>query len=805
MRYGSVCSGIEAATVAWAPLGWKAAWFAEIEKFPSAVLAARWPEVPNLGDMTKIAAAVRAGEVEAPDVLVGGTPCQAFSIAGLRNGLADARGQLTLSYVELADAIDDKRREAGEEEAIIVWENVPGVLSTKDNAFGCFLAGLAGEDEAIEPGDRPAAGKSNQFWRWSKKTGQHIAAWPQRGCVYGPQRALAWVVRDAQYFGVAQRRKRVFVVASARTGFDPAEVLFEFDGVRRDSAPRRESQPEIAGNVGECFKVGSHWDNPANPHPTLNQSNNIGGIGASNQEIFSQRGSGLVSNSYADLSRTLLGKENDSTAEDLETYVVHGTQDPDVNRELAHTLGRNNGQENACIAFSYKDHGADASFDLSPTMRAGNHDTSHANSGQPPAIAYAFKAGQVSKAGGIGYAEEQAPTLTSASSGTNLVPAICIQHASIGRHDSAGPQGKGFQEDVAFTQDSRSSADVVQFGMQVRRLTPVECERLQGFPDDHTLIAWRGKGASECSDGPRYKAIGNSMAVPVMRWIGERIAAALPVEKAAPSAWQRPFLKWAGGKYSLMPELDRLIPAGTRLVEPFVGGGSVFLNSDKHERFLLADANPDLINLYQMLAVVPEQVTVLARQLFAEMSDEPGYFAVRQAFNEQHMTGPERAAAFLYLNRHCFNGLIRYNRAGEFNVGWGKKTGPYFPNKELLAFAAVAPNCIFMNAGYRRTLSLASEGDVVYCDPPYEPLPGTAGFTNYAAGGFVWADQVALVESCVAAHQRGARVVISNSTAPRIIELYEQHGFTLHHVSARRSISSKASTRENAADIVAIL
>ncbi|WP_433689743.1 DNA adenine methylase [Kosakonia cowanii] len=273
----------------------------------------------------------------------------------------------------------------------------------------------------------------------------------------------------------------------------------------------------------------------------------------------------------------------------------------------------------------------------------------------------------------------------------------------------------------------------------------------------------------------------------------------------SPRAWQRPFLKWAGGKYSLLHELDLLIPAGARLIEPFVGGGSVFLNSRKHESFLLADANPDLINLYQMLAAVPEQVTLLARQLFAEMSDEPGYFSVRQAFNAQQMTGPARAAAFLYLNRHCFNGLIRYNRAGEFNVGWGKKTGPYFPDKELLAFAAVAPSCVFMNAGYRRTLSLAGEGDVVYCDPPYEPLPGTAGFTNYSAGGFVWADQVALVESCVAAHQRGARVVISNSTAPRLIELYEQHGFTLHHVSARRSISSKASTRENAADIVAIL
>ncbi|WP_410198938.1 phage N-6-adenine-methyltransferase [Citrobacter braakii] len=472
MKYGSVCSGIEAASKAWEPIGWKPAWFSEIEPFPSAVLAHHWPEVTNLGDMTKISDAVRAGDVEAPDVLVGGTPCQAFSIAGLREGLSDDRGQLTLSYVELANAIDAKRRERGEPESIIVWENVPGVLSSKDNAFGCFLAGLAGESSELQP----AGGK-----------------WTHAGCVSGPERVIAWRVLDAQFFGVAQRRRRVFVVASARKGFDPAAVLFELDSVRRDSAPSRESQPEVARNAGERPKVGSHWDNPANPHPTLNQSNNIGGIGASNQELFSQRGSGLVSDSYSDASRTLLAKENDSTAEDLETYVVHGTQDPDINRELAHTLGRNNGQENACIAFSYKDNGADATSDLSPTIRAGNHDKSHANSGQPPAI--------------------------------------CIQHASIGRHDAAGPQGKGYQEDVAFTQDSRSSADVVQYGMQVRRLTPIECERLQGFPDNHTMIRWRGKDAAECPDGPRYKAIGNSMAVPVMRWIGERIAAALPAEK----------------------------------------------------------------------------------------------------------------------------------------------------------------------------------------------------------------------------------------------------------------------------------
>ncbi|EAM9430800.1 DNA (cytosine-5-)-methyltransferase [Salmonella enterica] len=778
MRYGSVCSGIEAASVAWEPLGWQPAWFAEIEAFPSAVLATHWPDVTNLGDMTGIAAAVRGGEVEAPDVLVGGTPCQAFSIAGLRNGLADARGQLTLSYVELANAIDDKRRERGEEEAIIVWENVPGVLSSKDNAFGCFIGALAGESCELQP----AGGK-----------------WPNAGCVYGPSRIVAWRVLDAQFFGVAQRRKRVFVVASARKEFDPAEVLFEFESVRRDTPPRREPQTAVTTDTGSSAEGGSHWDNPANPHPTLNQSNSIGGIGASNQEIFAQRGAGIVGAyrmtafgeysgdgtastvkardykdatdlavTYSDVSRTLLSKSNDSMAEDLETYAIHGTQDPDANHELAHTLGRNHGQENACIAFSYKDNGADATADLSPTIRAGNHDTSHANSGQPPAIAYAFKAGQGSKAGGIGYAKEQSPTLTSASSGTNLTPAVI-------------------------------------HGVAVRRLTPVECERLQGFPDNHTLISWRGKDAADCPDGQRYKAIGNSMAVPVMRWIGERIAEALPIQEPTPRRWQRPFLKWAGGKYSLLPELERLIPAGKRLIEPFVGGGSVFLNSDKHERFLLADINADLINLYQMLAIVPDSVIAEAMKAFRHLNDAENYTAIREAFNAWQLNAIERAAAFLYLNRHCFNGLMRYNLDGFFNVGWGKYKAPYFPEKELMAFRKKSSACVFMNAGFERTLRLAGDGDVVYCDPPYEPMPGTAGFTSYASGGFSWDSQVALAESCVAAHQRGAKVFISNSTAPRVIELYEQHGFTLHRVNARRSISSKGSTRETANDIVASL
>lgn len=228
MNYLDVCTGISSASCAWSPLGWRPVAFAEIEKFPSAVLAHHYPNVPNLGDMRKIAAMVRAGTVAAPDVLVGGTPCQAFSIAGMRQSLDDARGQLTLSFVDLANAIDSARLIQRKPASIIVWENVPGVLSTADNAFGCFLGALAGEDSPlIAPGGK----------------------WANAGCVYGPQRNIAWRTLDAQYFGVAQRRRRVFVVASAREGFDPTTVLFEFDGVRRDIAPSRKTGQEVAGTI----------------------------------------------------------------------------------------------------------------------------------------------------------------------------------------------------------------------------------------------------------------------------------------------------------------------------------------------------------------------------------------------------------------------------------------------------------------------------------------------------------------------------------------------------------------------------
>lgn len=215
MRFGSVCSGIEAASVAWNPLGWEAAWLAEIEPFPSAVLAHHFPNVPNYGDMTTLPERILSGEIEAPEMLCGGCPCQAFSVAGQRKSLDDDRGNLTLTFIEIADAIDHVRTLRGDRTAIVFYENVPGLLSTKDNAFGCFLAGIIGANAPLEPGT-----KGNK--------------WPSAGEATGPKRKASWRVLDAQYFGVPQRRKRLFVVASASEGFDPSKVLFESPCVSRD-------------------------------------------------------------------------------------------------------------------------------------------------------------------------------------------------------------------------------------------------------------------------------------------------------------------------------------------------------------------------------------------------------------------------------------------------------------------------------------------------------------------------------------------------------------------------------------------
>ncbi|WP_413181998.1 Dam family site-specific DNA-(adenine-N6)-methyltransferase [Escherichia coli] len=594
--------------------------------------------------------------------------CQAFSIAGLRGGLDDERGALTLKYVELANAIDDKRAESFLKPAVIVWENVPGVLSSADNAFGCFLAGLAGEDVPFEPGDRPESGKSNAFWRWDGKTGCHVPKWPQCGCIYGPQRKVAWRILDAQYFGVAQRRRRVFVVASARTDLDPATVLFEFEGVRRNIAPSR----------GE-------------------------------------------------------GKE---TTRYTSNIAIRTCDDTNI------------------IAMAHGQGGAEIKTDNS------------------------------------------APTLT------------CNHEAPI----------------------------VLLGDGRMRRLTPVECERLQGFPDWHTLIPTEKRkkvnsdelaylhnhypdlseeeAAMLAADGPRYKAIGNSMAIPVMRWIGDRITKAVcrqkegsetKERKVKPAAeFERSIFKWAGGKFGVLEQIFRYLPEGKRLIEPFVGGGAVFMNAGYQEN-LLNDVNADLINFYKTLQREAHSLITLAHRFFQDYNTQEGYLAVRNAFNKQVYDDLHRAAAFLFLNRHCFNGLTRYNQAGEFNVGYGKYKTPYFPLQEMEAFLGAEGRYEFVCGDFAAVIEAAGEGDVIFCDPPYEPLPNTEGFTNYSGHDFKFEEQKRLVSLLTDAHRRGAKVLITNSGAPNIRELYHDSGFRVEPLFARRSVSCKGDTRGVAHDVLGIL
>ncbi|AOS74424.1 cytosine methyltransferase [Pseudomonas fluorescens] len=488
ITYGSVCSGIEAATQAWHPLGMRAAWFAEIEPFPSAVLAHHYPDVPNHGDMTKLAALVLAGKIPAPDALVGGTPCQDFSVAGMRAGLGGERGQLTIKFVELADAIDHVRTARGEAECVLTWENVPGVLSDKGNAFGCFLGALAGEDCELQP-----PGKK----------------WQDAGCVYGPKRTIAWRVLDAQYFGLAQRRRRVFVVASARDGFDPTEVLFEREGVRRDTAPRRGEKADSPVGTLRSTDGGSDVDHAVAGH--LQSTAFGGGANCEQTEVATALsahpgGTRMDAETETFVVTAPLTTNQYGDHESRESLlVVHGTQDPGFSDKLAFALGRNNGQENAVLAFSCKDHGADAG-EIAPTLRAMNHSGSHANAGGQVAVCITGDITHTMKAEGFDGSED----------GTGRGQPI------VAYRDVAQTLTSNYGKQVDNT-DSSLGPNVVSSTSAVRRLTPRECERLQGMADDYTMFPWRGKPASECPDGPRYKAIGNSKAVTVVRWIGRRL------------------------------------------------------------------------------------------------------------------------------------------------------------------------------------------------------------------------------------------------------------------------------------------
>ncbi|EAQ5293917.1 Dam family site-specific DNA-(adenine-N6)-methyltransferase [Salmonella enterica subsp. enterica] len=763
LSYGSVCSGIEAASIAWEPLGMRPVWFSEIEPFPCAVLAERWPEVPNLGDMTKIAASIAVNEVTAPDLLVGGTPCQAFSIAGLRRGLADKRGQLTLAYVELVNAIDYSRIRQGLPPAIFCWENVPGVLSSKDNAFGCFLAGLAGEDEPFEPGPRPERGKNSTFWRWDKKARKHYPKWPQSGCVVGRQRKLAWRVLDAEYFGVPQRRHRVFVVGSAGEGFDPETILFEFEGVRRNTPPSKKTWQTVAAPTANGVGTCGADDNQG-------QAGHLQVVGALAAHSFTGGAGGRPEGAAAGHFIPV-------------AVMAHGQGGAEIKTDdSAPTLTCNH---EAPIVFSST--GAGFWGEGPGTLRAREQE-SHEHLAVLAFPAYMSSTPYVSAEGVVN---------------DGLVSGLLS--AGGGNLDQGYP--------------------AIINGMSVRRLTPLECERLQGFPDFHTLIPVNKRNtliADElaylrehfpdmpeeeahrlAADGPRYKALGNSMAVPVMRWIGKRIIERLS-KTTTPSVRIKPFLKWAGGKFGVIDDLLAHMPHGHRLVEPFAGGGSIFLNAGFDEA-IVSDACQDLILTYQVMQREPLALIDKANVMFRE-GNNPEYFDdIKVRFNRRDMTQMERAAAFIYLNRHCYNGLMRYNRQGEFNVGFGKYRQPYFPLAELEAFSAVASRCTFAVADCNDTVALAGEGDVVFCDPPYEPMPGKSGFTNYSGQSFRFDDQVRLAQSLKAAHQRGASVVITNSGAPAIRELYTSMGFDVRPLRARRSISCTGETRETVTDIIGVL
>lgn len=418
MRYGSICSGIEAATVAWKPLGFEAAWFSEIEPFPCQLLEQKYPGVPNYGDMTSLKDRILSGEVEATDIVCGGTPCQAFSVAGKRESLDDDRGNLSLEFCNIVDAIDEVRIKHGKPQTIVFWENVPGVLSTKDNAFGCFLGKLVGANSPLQT-----------------DTGR----WTNCGYVAGTKRKAAWRVLDAQYFGVPQRRRRVFVVASAREDFDPSKVLFEQTSLRGDYSESLGERKDVTASANgrtreNSERVGTLIAGYGRCYNSLQCTDQL----VVEQAVFREGGFGEFCESKVGGTVKASGGCLGGGSETLVTNNLNNIQGSCY--DMAHTCD---------------------------VIRE----------------------------------EKVFPTLTARmGTGGNQVPLVLSE-----------------QED---TVKARITAFV---NSRVRKLTPVECERLQGFPDNYTRIAYRGKKEEDCPDSPRYKAIGNSWAVPVVRWLGKRI------------------------------------------------------------------------------------------------------------------------------------------------------------------------------------------------------------------------------------------------------------------------------------------
>ena len=578
MKYGSVCSGIEAASVAWHDLGWQPQWFSEIEQFPSEVLKHRFPDVPNLGDMTQLTQNPTFNE-KPIDLLVGGTPCQSFSVAGLRQGLADPRGNLMLTFLALADAKKPKW---------IVWENVPGVLSSNGGRdFGTFLGALG------ELG-------------------------------YG----FAYRVLDAQHFGVAQRRRRVFVVGYLGDWRVAAAVLFEFESLQGNTKPSRKKREEVTanaeGSIGEAGQVvidraAFNQGENAQYEPRIEEGETMSSLVAKGPHAVAQP----IAYSFDALSSNSMKSSNPNSgcrAVDVAKTLDTTTPEPSKNQggiAIAQPLyyeshpndSRVNGPKDVAdtVSARYGTGGGNTPLVQQPFRKVRRAQTDSdfetwekdetantincfdvgdvrstnvvaqpiafqqntrdevryingngsivgalsASSGMKQtnylAQPIAFKVRGGCEGGGKGYLgqEEQAFTI-SATQDQQIAQPIAVDWrtaqvdqgiAQTLKTDLAKMSGPCIAVDV-YNQsiDGQTSATIteavggtntsgpkVMHLMAIRRLTPKECERLQGFPDDWTKIPYRNKPADQCPDGPRYKACGNSMAVPVMRWIGQRI------------------------------------------------------------------------------------------------------------------------------------------------------------------------------------------------------------------------------------------------------------------------------------------
>lgn len=449
------CSGIGAPELAAPWVDWQLA--SEIEKFPRAVLKQRFGyknasksgNGPRLwGDFTalKVRHMRRLG-IPLPDLVVAGTPCQAFSIAGLRKGTGDARGNLTLQFVRTIHAIVNARPDG---KLCVLWENVPGVLSDKGNAFGSFLGGLVGAVDALPP---PGNG-----------------SWPGEGMVQGPRARAAWAVLDAQWFGVAQRRRRVFVVVDFGNCVDPAAVLLEPDRLRGDHPPLRETGQGVAGTLDA-------------------------GLGTRGQPE-GERGHLIpqVQGHHGDIAGTVSAKW------------VKGSGGPagDETQNM--------------VAFDCK--GTEVQHDasgVSPPLRSMGHNQSHQNAGGHAAVAIQERAvsenPNAGPDGAVSRTDDCAYTLEARSQ----VQSVAFDTTQVTSPDNFSVPKPGGQ---CHPLSAGAHPPAISSGPIVRRLMPIECARLQGMPDDHAAIKYRGKPAA---DGPQYKAYGNSMARPVIEWITDRI------------------------------------------------------------------------------------------------------------------------------------------------------------------------------------------------------------------------------------------------------------------------------------------